>query len=750
MKKIAVLLFLITGLAAHLPAIAQGEIPILTWRSHFSYNQVIDIAQSSNRIYAASPNGLFYVDLEDFSINKLTKNDGLSDVSMGAIGYDNDTGILVVGYANGNIDLVETNSITNIKTFRDASLIGGKTFHDIAFNNGLAYLSSDQGVLVIDLSTKEIIESYQNLSQGGERLTVWQTAFFENSIYAATPNGILSASLSADINLQDFNNWDRRVTDQSFTGIGTNGSKLVASSGTDLYEFMANQWLSAFSFGQPIEDLYLSITGSFILTTNTVFEISSGTVSTAINLPASRNTASNLLINGSNFWIGDDINGLTWYVTAEGEPFLPTGPSSDDNWSLHTRGNDVLLLHGGFSEDVRTLGRAGTVSSFSIANGWRNTPLISDDNQDIFDLVDYQPLSIEDTDPVYLASFDRGLISLLPDQLEVVNEVSPNSTLNSVSGSVNMTAIAREVGAIWMTNYGFSNSLHRWEIATDTWTSYTLTNSRAPYPTDLFIAPNGDKWLSIDPDRGGGILVFNETTNRERYLNTNGGQGGLPGSEVTSLVLDDDFFIWVGTNNGIAFFPSFGSVLDGGSLSASVPIFENRVLLRDDFITSIAVDPGNRKWFGSQTSGLWLFSETGEELIYNFTVDNSPLPSNNIISLTIEPQSGELFIGTDKGTVSFRSDATEGTGQHSNVTISPNPVQSNANRDVVINGLVNNALVKITDVSGKLVREIRAQGSTALWNSRDYNGQRVQTGVYLVFSSNSDGTETFVGKIAVI
>lgn len=750
MKKIAVLLFLVMGLTAHLPAISQGEIPVLTWRSHFSYNQVIDIAQSPNRIYAASPNGLFYVDLDEFSINKLTKNDGLSDVSMGAIGYDSDTDILVIGYANGNIDLVETNSITNIKTFRDASLIGGKTFHDIAFNNGLAYLSSDQGVLVIDLSTKEVIESYQNLSQDGERLTVWQTAFFENSIYAATSKGILSASLNTDVNRQDFNNWDRQLTDQSFTGIETNGTELISSSNTDLYQFSANQWTSAFSFNQPIEDFYLNTTGAFVLTSNAVFEIRGQDVNTVLDLTNSQNTASNLLINGSNFWVGDGINGLSRYATTEGESFLPNGPSSDDNWSLHTHGSEVLLLHGGFNEDVRTLGRAGTLSSFTLEDGWRNTPLTSDNNQDIFDLVDYQPVGIESSEPIYFASFDRGLISLLPDQIEVVNEISPNSTINSASSSVNMTAIAREDGAIWMTNYGFSNSLHRWEIATDTWTSYTLANSRARYPVDLFIAPNGDKWLSIDPSRGGGILIFNENTNRERYLNTNGGQGGLPGSQVTSLVLDDDFFIWVGTNNGIAFFPSFGSVLDGNSLSASVPIFENRVLLRDHFITSIAVDPGNRKWFGSQTSGLWLFSETGEELVYNFTVDNSPLPSNNILSLTIERKSGELFIGTDKGTVSFRSDATEGTEQHTNVTISPNPVQSNANRDVVINGLVNNALVKITDVSGKLVREVRAQGSTALWNSRDYNGQRVQTGVYLVFSSNTDGTETFVGKIAII
>ena len=190
--------------------------------------------------------------------------------------------------------------------------------------------------------------------------------------------------------------------------------------------------------------------------------------------------------------------------------------------------------------------------------------------------------------------------------------------------------------------------------------------------------------------------------------------------------------------------------MNGEPLTASVPIFENRVLLRDEFVTAVAIDPGNRKWIGTRTNGIWLFSETGEEQVFHFTADNSPLLSDNITAIKVHPGSGEVFIGTDKGLVSFRSDATQGTSRHENVEIYPNPVRPGFNRDVVINGLVNNALVKITDVSGKLVREIRAQGSTALWNSRDYNGQRVKTGVYLVFSTNRDGTETFVGKIAVI
>lgn len=355
--------------------------------------------------------------------------------------------------------------------------------------------------------------------------------------------------------------------------------------------------------------------------------------------------------------------------------------------------------------------------------------------------------------PIF-SSFDQGLFSGGNTSTNSVDLIEgfPNGTPPQLSnGSFNMSSIASQgINKLWVATTESPNTLFSLNLTSNEWTSFSLTSSLARFPTNLFIAPDGSKWMSIDPSRGGGIVVFDETTGTQRNLNTNGGQGGLPGTEVTDMALDQNLFLWVGTNQGIAFFPNPSAVLDNRPLTANVPIFENRLLLRDEFITQIAIDPANRKWFGTKNNGLWLFSETGEALVYHFTIDNSPLPSNQIISLYLDPPSGELFIGTDKGTVSFRSDATEGTNQHTNVEIYPNPVNPSFQGNIVINGLANSALVKITDVSGKLVREVRANGSTSLWNSRDINGTRVKSGVYLVFSSNSDGTETFVGKIVVI
>jgi ligand-binding sensor domain-containing protein len=248
--------------------------------------------------------------------------------------------------------------------------------------------------------------------------------------------------------------------------------------------------------------------------------------------------------------------------------------------------------------------------------------------------------------------------------------------------------------------------------------------------------------------KNGDILVFNHETGEERYLGNAIGEGGLPGSRVTTLVGDKDGLIWVGTDEGVAFFPDPFSIFSG-TVDAIRPIFDRRPLLRDQLITSIAVDGGNRKWIGTP-NGLWLFDESGEALIYNFTIENSPLPSNYIKNIALNAISGEVFIATTQGMVSYRGTATKGGETHQSVKIFPNPVSMSFNGMVGISGLVDDAIVKITTVTGTLVREVRAEGGTITWNVTDYRGERVATGVYLVYSASADGSETFVGKIAVV
>ena len=211
---------------------------------------------------------------------------------------------------------------------------------------------------------------------------------------------------------------------------------------------------------------------------------------------------------------------------------------------------------------------------------------------------------------------------------------------------------------------------------------------------------------------------------------------------MLSIVVDKEDFVWIGTAKGVAYYTY-------ASEDGIRPIVEGRFLLSEERVTALAVDGGNRKWIGTER-GVWLFNDSGEELIYNFTTVNSPLLSNKIVDLEIEEQSGEVFITTDKGLISFRSDATAGVANTEEVKIFPNPVNPGFSGVVGISNLYTDALVKIVDVSGKLVNQLQANGGTASWNMIDYNGKRVGSGVYLVIASAPDGSESVAGKIVVV
>jgi len=175
-------------------------------------------------------------------------------------------------------------------------------------------------------------------------------------------------------------------------------------------------------------------------------------------------------------------------------------------------------------------------------------------------------------------------------------------------------------------------------------------------------------------------------------------------------------------------------------------------LLETEVVTAIAVDGANRKWIGTQKAGVFLMSEDGTEQILHFDENSSPLLSNNITSIAINHETGEVFFGTDKGIISYKSTATKGSDKFKkeDVYAYPNPVREDYEGIIAIKGLVTNAVVKITDISGTLIYETIAEGGQAIWNGKNFNGEKAHTGVYLVFASNEDGSETIVTKILVI
>ena len=248
--------------------------------------------------------------------------------------------------------------------------------------------------------------------------------------------------------------------------------------------------------------------------------------------------------------------------------------------------------------------------------------------------------------------------------------------------------------------------------------------------------------------------IDNQYDDQYKLITTNLGQGALPNNNVNCITKDRNGEVWVGTYEGVCVFNNPSLVFSGYNFDAQqILITEGdygQYLLSTESVKCIAVDGGNRKWIGTLGAGLYLLSADGTEEIHHFTSENSPLPSNNIIDIAINSKNGEVFIGTDKGLLSYTSDATVGESSQNNLKIFPNPVRQSYNGLITIDKLYTDANIKITDMNFNLIFEGYANGGRATWNGRDIDGNKVPTGIYLIFTSDDMGNEKISGKILII
>jgi hypothetical protein len=327
----------------------------------------------------------------------------------------------------------------------------------------------------------------------------------------------------------------------------------------------------------------------------------------------------------------------------------------------------------------------------------------------------------------WIADAENGLVSNFSGSFKTY---SPNG----VKGNIDKVFYQnQQIYAVGNTSKVFKENV--WNV---------LSISDLPVNSKDVIDQYGYRWQII----GNGVSVANETSKQVRYFSSGKGFGNLPSSFVNTIVEDKDDLIWVGTDNGVAVIVTSRDIFTT-TAEAYTPFYQTRRLLLQEVVKKIVVDGGNRKWIATQ-SGLNLFSPSADEQILNFTEEDSPLPSKNIRDLAIDPTSGEIFILTEKGLLSYRSDATEPSEDFNAIRIFPNPVRPDYQGVMTISGLQENTSIKITDIAGRLINESKSNGGTTAWDLQNGKGQRAETGIYLVFCIAEDGSESFVGKVAVV
>ena len=447
-------------------------------------------------------------------------------------------------------------------------------------------------------------------------------------------------------------------------------------------------------------------------------------------------------------------------------PITPDGPQSSNTSDLKISNGQLWTSHGPTSNRFNRFITDGA-STFH-DNDWTtyNSATSSNSVANLDTVFDWITLAIDPSksNHVYIGTMGKGLLEFEDGTLTAIYN-QYNSVLDNRQDDPNFKWVGvqglafDEKRNLWMSNSYTNNALHC-KRANGTWVTYnfsgTLTNNLLG---EVIIDQGGQKWINVN---GTGLLVFddngtieNKGDDQVKKLTNVEGNGNLPTLDVRSFVVDREGEVWIGTTEGVAVFYSPGSIFNGGNFDAQRVLIQqdgsNQYLLETEIVTAIAIDGGNRKWFGTENGGVFLMSDDGTEQILNFNTSNSPILSNNIVRIAVDDATGEVFFATDKGLISYKGTATGGSDEFEDpVYVYPNPIESSYNGLIAIKGLVRDANVKIADVSGNLIFETQAEGGQAVWNGRNFSGEKASTGIYMVFITDADGEQTHVTKLMIV
>ena len=749
------------------------EIGIGEWRDHLPYSNSISLTEVGNKIFCATPYSIFYYDKEDYSVARLTKVNGLTDIGISTIKYNTENQTLVVAYTNTNIDLLKGSVIINISDIKRKPILGNKTINNITFRDQYAYLACGFGIVVLDIEKEEISDTYY-IGPEGSQINVYDITFDDqDSIYAATEAGIYKASL-LNPNLADFSSWTKDLQvpypELSYNIIEFFAGRIFANnvneafSSDTVFMYDGQSWSRFDAVGNSTKGNIQSMYGRLVFANNSNIDVYDASL-TRVYFTYSPGGMSihpqDALIDKDDFvWEADRFSGLvkTFNDGWSAEVIKLNGPKTADVFALSVTGKDIWAVPGG--RDISWGNIWKRAETYGFVNGswtnldYKNTPELEPARDMLCVVVD--PANSK---KFFGGTWGYGIFEFVNNELTTVY-TDENSTLQPITGfeKINIGGLIFDNDHnLWVANSNAASILSVM-MNDGSWHALSLGSVATGIDVgEIVIDQMNQKWMLV---RDHGLLVFNDNNtitnpndDQAKKLNGNPGNGDLPGLKILSFAVDQDGELWLGSDEGVAVIYSPGNVFNDGNYDAQRILVEQdgyvQYLLETEAVTAIAIDGANRKWFGTDRAGVFLMSEDGTKQILHFNDENSPLLSNSISSIVINDD-GEVFFGTSQGIISYKGTATPTPPPGSAIYAYPNPVREDYNGVIAIKGLFQNSDVKITDVSGTLVFATKAEGSQAIWHGRNFNGDKVQTGVYLVFITNDDGSETAVTKILVI
>lgn len=757
MKRTAILLlvfFAVRSLQGQsLSAIGQ-------WRDHLPMRNLISLDASGSGILAGSAFGYFVYNPQTNSFVVKTRATGLSEVRLRCMAKDPRSEKTLVVYENSNIDVVQGDNIRNIPDVLLSRTQGDKTIHHILWVGTDALLSSNLGIVSVNTDRNEIRDTYRP-GTNGMAIQIFSLALLNNVLYAATSEGLKKAAYQL-ATLGDFRSWSLETIPGIVGGIDQVlqwNDKLVARKGDILYVNINGSWRLLYTSPQPVSCVSVSENSLFIGQSlqnkgRAVFFTAPNDPPQLLGTPSMTFPIS-FLKRGQELWIGDRSNGLLRSTAMGDAVFLPNAPYDLAYGEGSYAQGMMWAAAGTIGEDGK--GKLNKAGFFAFdGEGWQNYNSSSIPALDSFP--DINTIAVDpSTQHVFAGSFGGGLLEINKQKKPVIyKQGSTISPSLSAPSSYKVSGLVFDLDLnLWATNHGAAQGLAV-RKKDGTWKKFTIPFVHAGNAVSTIrVDDQNRKWI-ISP-QGNGLFCLDDggtidQTNDDkwRHFRQGRGNGNLPSSNVLSVVTDKNSFVWVGTDRGMAIIQCGDDLFNASLCEATLPVVQQDnfagLLLAEEYITDVKIDGADRKWVASK-NGVWLLSADGQKTIYRFTVANSKLLSNTVFSIAVHPTTGEVFFFTANGICSFRSTATEGITEKKKPFVFPNPVPAGFSGTIAIRDLPPNAWVRITELDGRLVHQSRSLGGQAIWNGKNYKGQRANSGVYLVYIADENNQQQVAAKI---
>ena len=771
-KLITILIISIFALQSR----AQIDQRIDEWRSFLPYNDGRWVTQSPDRVYYSTGISLISVDKNDTdNIQFLDKVNGLSNVGIEQVTYDPFTEQLIVVYTDSDIDIVDGENVFNISDIKENQVLtGDRSVNDILpFQENIIYFGTAFGIVELNLERLEFTNTiFTNIA-------INELASNGTVIYAATDDGVFTIDIATAQNASDFSSWSLLGPEQGLPDVY---EALYIESFDDRLFIVLDEdeiWVEGESGFSPMDlgefsdlDIQFLNMGAERL----MMGMRNGDqgrvvfVDTDLSLTSGPTDCTNRLLfavedETGRIWYADEFSRLRWSGQENGSCTMriTNSPKAEVSLDIDVKGDVVYVATGGVRENFTPLfNRDGF---YILDNGTWN--IFDENSLQLIAGLDFLNLFQIETHPspidnrIYVASYFEGLLEYDTETGEGTIYKENNSPILNTEGDPSRERISGlafdQNEVLWINNFGAETPLiamtpegvwHAFDPAGD--------NQLAKVVVD----DNGFTW-SVLVGAGGGVVVHDsnqtpEDPTDDRSIVINSSNSAIETGTINTIGVDLDGEVWVGTNQGPVIFNSSSNLFEGEQLGSVRTVLQDSILailLETEDILAIEFDGANRKWFGTR-NGIFVQSPDGEIQEMRFNVDNSPLFDNQINALKYDDNTGIMYISTNQGLQSFRTQTLGATNRHSNTVFAyPNPVRPEYQGDIQIRGLARDANVKITDLNGKLVFETTALGGQAIWDGRDYTGRRAETGVYLVFSTGEvsfDTPDAFVTKIMIV